>query len=109
MPASWLLGLLAVASVAVVAGGRMAEQVKRVGLLKAAGGSPPLAAAVLLAEHLTALYGAVQSGGPQGSPPTWWLLAMVAGMLVVVAALTAIPARVGARRPGAEILQAELA
>jgi ABC-type lipoprotein release transport system permease subunit len=49
---SWLLGLLAVASVAVLAGGRMAGQVRRVGLLKAAGGTPGLVAVVLLAEHL---------------------------------------------------------
>jgi hypothetical protein len=48
----------------------------------------------------------VQNSGPRGDPPAWWLLAMVAGMLVAVAGLTAIPAR-GARRPAAEILQAE--
>ncbi|HEX3492589.1 MAG TPA: FtsX-like permease family protein [Streptosporangiaceae bacterium] len=59
VPASWLLGLLALASVAVVAGARMAEQRRRVGLLKAAGGTPELAAAVLMAEHLVvALAGA---------------------------------------------------
>jgi putative ABC transport system permease protein len=52
MTGSWLLGLLAVASVAVLAGGRMAEQTRRVGLLKAAGGTPGLVAAVLLAENL---------------------------------------------------------
>jgi ABC-type antimicrobial peptide transport system permease subunit len=51
-PASWLLGILALASIAVVAGCRMAEQNKRVGLLKAAGGTPPLVAAVLLVQHL---------------------------------------------------------
>ena len=56
----------------------------------------------------TALYRAVQSGGPVGSPPAWWLLAMVAGMLLAVARLTVIPARIGARRPVAEILQAEM-
>jgi ABC-type antimicrobial peptide transport system permease subunit len=49
---SWLLGMLAIASVAVLVGGRMAEQTRRVGLLKAAGGTPRLIAAVLLAEHL---------------------------------------------------------
>jgi hypothetical protein len=32
---------------------------------------------------------------------------MVAAMLVAVAGLTALPARIGARRPAAEILQAE--
>lgn len=55
----------------------------------------------------TALYGAVQNGGPQGSPSAWWVLAMVAGLLLGVAALTAIPARIGALRSAAAILQAE--
>src|SRR5947209_3648991 len=49
---SWLLGLLAAASVAVLVGGRMAEQTRRVGLLKVVGGTPGLVAAVLLAETL---------------------------------------------------------
>ncbi|MCU1652864.1 MAG: transporter permease [Pseudonocardia sp.] len=49
---SWLLGLLAIASVAVLVGGRMADQIRRVGLLKAVGGSPALVAAVLLAEYV---------------------------------------------------------
>jgi len=258
-PASLLLGLLAVASIAVVAGARMAEQDRRVGLLKAVGGTPALAAAVLLAEHaaialaaaaaglaagrlaaplltgpgaslvgspgapsftvstvlivvgaavavfnyhattgldaalagpfagppdpmrgristvllvvtivmailaaanaifttwatvvdsrhlsgivrslgatpgqavagLSAaqllpalagallgipvgneLYAVVQGQGPHGTPPAWWLLAMVLGMLFAAAGLTAIPARVGARQPVAQILQTETA
>lgn len=49
---SSLLGLLAVAGIAVLVGGRLAEQTRRVGLLKAVGGTPGLVAAVLLAEHL---------------------------------------------------------
>jgi putative ABC transport system permease protein len=49
---SSLLSLLAIASVAVLAGGRMAGQVRRVGLLKAVGATPGLVAVVLLAEHL---------------------------------------------------------
>jgi putative ABC transport system permease protein len=49
---SWLLGLLAVASVAVLVGGRMAGQTRRVGLLKAVGGTPGLVATVLLFEHV---------------------------------------------------------
>ncbi|HEY5050042.1 MAG TPA: FtsX-like permease family protein, partial [Acidothermaceae bacterium] len=49
---SWLLGLLAIASVAVLVGGRMAEQTRRVGLLKAVGGTPRIVAVVLLLEHL---------------------------------------------------------
>lgn len=47
-----LLVLLAVAGVAVLVGGRMADQVRRVGLLKAVGGTPRLVAAVLLTEYL---------------------------------------------------------
>jgi ABC-type lipoprotein release transport system permease subunit len=49
---SWLLGLLALASIAVLVGGRMADQFRRVGLLKAVGGTPSLVAAVLLAEYV---------------------------------------------------------
>jgi putative ABC transport system permease protein len=56
---SRLLGLLAVASVAVLVGGRMADQTRRVGLLKAVGGTPSLVAGVLLAEYVVvALLGA---------------------------------------------------
>ena len=40
------------ASVAVLVGGRMADQTRRVGLLKAVGGTPRLVAVVLLAEYL---------------------------------------------------------
>ncbi|HEY8472571.1 MAG TPA: FtsX-like permease family protein [Natronosporangium sp.] len=48
---SWLLSGLAVASIVVLVGGRLADRLRRVGLLKAVGGSPSLIAAVLLAEH----------------------------------------------------------
>jgi len=47
-----LLGLLALASVAVLVGGRLAEGARRVGLLKAVGGTPGLVAATFLAEYL---------------------------------------------------------
>jgi putative ABC transport system permease protein len=49
---SWLLALLAIASLAVLVGGRMADQLRRVGLLKSVGATPALVAGVLLAEHL---------------------------------------------------------
>ena len=58
---SWLVGILAVASVAVLVGGRMADQTGRVGLLKAVGGTPGLVAAVLLAEYV--LVALVAAGG----------------------------------------------
>jgi hypothetical protein len=51
-PAALLTGLLAIACVTVLAGGRMAERIRRVGLLKAVGGSPETIAVVLLAENL---------------------------------------------------------
>jgi putative ABC transport system permease protein len=59
---SWLLGLLAVASVAVIVGGRLAEQTRRVGLLKAVGGTPRLVALVLLGENLLLALAAAAAG-----------------------------------------------
>jgi putative ABC transport system permease protein len=61
-PGAWLLSLLAVASVAVLVGGRMAEHTRRVGLLKAVGGSPGLVAASLLAENLALALAAAAAG-----------------------------------------------
>ena len=49
---SWLLAVLAIATIAVLVGGRMAEQTRRVGLLKAVGATPRLIAVILLAENL---------------------------------------------------------
>jgi putative ABC transport system permease protein len=42
-------------------------------------------------------------------PSLWSLLALLPGTVVVVVVLTMVPARIGARRPVAEMLQAELA
>lgn len=69
-PGSWIAIALAVASVAVLAGGRMAEQTRRVGRLKAAGGGPSLVAAILLAEHLVIALVAAAAGLGTG-----WLVA----------------------------------
>ena len=41
--------------------------------------------------------------------PLSWLVATVVGTVLVMAALTAIPVRIGIRRPIADILQAETA
>lgn len=71
-PGSWIAIALAVASVAVLAGGRMAEQTRRVGRLKAAGASPSLTAAILLAEHLVIALVAAAAGIGIG-----WLVAPV--------------------------------
>jgi FtsX-like permease family len=115
---SWLLGLLAVASVAVLAGGRMVGQVRRVGLLKAVGATPGLVAVVLLAEHLVLALAAAAIGlalgwlaaplltnpgaGLLGSagPPSLTLSVVgivVAVALAVAVAATAFPAVRGAR------------
>ena len=59
---SWLAIALAIASVAVLAGGRMAEQTRRVGRLKAAGAAPAMVAAVLLAEQLALAVAAAVAG-----------------------------------------------
>jgi putative ABC transport system permease protein len=61
-PGAWLTGLLAIASVAVLAGGRMAERTRRVGLLKAVGGTPGTVAVVLLAENLVLALAAAAAG-----------------------------------------------
>jgi len=70
---------------------------------------PALAGALLGIPGGVGLYDAVKTGGSATVPPVSWLLAMVLGAVAVVAVLTVIPARIGARRPVAEILQAETA
>jgi ABC-type lipoprotein release transport system permease subunit len=71
---AWLLGL-AVASLAVLVGGRMADQSRRVGLLKAAGGTPGLVAAVLLAEYVLVAVVAAAAGLAVG----WLTAPLLAG------------------------------
>jgi len=70
---------------------------------------PTLPATIIGIPTGIALYAAVSHGATLDIPSATTLLAVVLGTLLVVAALTAIPARIGARRPVAEILQSELA
>jgi putative ABC transport system permease protein len=59
-PGAFLLAMLAIASVAVLVGRRLSEYARRVGLLKAVGGTPSVVAATFLAENLVlALFAAV--------------------------------------------------
>jgi len=59
-PGVLLLGLLAIASVAVLVGRRLSEYARRVGLLKAVGGTPAVISAVFLVENLAlAVFAAV--------------------------------------------------
>ncbi len=67
---AWLLGLLAAASVAVLVGGRLADQTRQVGLLKAVGSTPKLVASVLIAENLMLALAAAALGLAGG-----WLVA----------------------------------
>jgi putative ABC transport system permease protein len=75
--------------------------------LSAAQVLPALTGAVLGIPGGIALFAAV--GDSTTSPPLWQLLAVVAGTVLVVAGLTAVPARISARRPVAEVLRSELA
>lgn len=116
---SWLLALLAVAGVAVLVGGRMTEQTRRVGLLKAVGGTPEAVAAVLLFEHLVVGAGAAAAGlvagllaapvldkpgagllGAPGAPSlTASTVVLALGMALAVAAVaTFVPALRAARQ-----------
>lgn len=76
--------------------------------LSAAQVLPALAGAILGIPGGIALFNAV-SPSKSADLPLWWLLAVLVGTPLVIAGLTAIPARLGSRRPVAEILQAELA
>ena len=105
---STLLALLAIASIAVVVGSRMAEQTRRVGLLKAVGATPNLVAVVLLAENLLLALAATAVGvtigqliapvltnlgdGLLGTPPT----PPINGQSVLEVAVVAVAVAVGA-------------
>jgi FtsX-like permease family len=105
---AWLLALLALASVAVLVGGRMAERTRQVGLLKAVGGTPGLVALVLLAENLALAVAAAGAGllagwlaaplitspgaGLVGTPGAPSLTLPIAGEVIAVALAVALTA-----------------
>jgi putative ABC transport system permease protein len=71
---------------------------------------PALIGALLGVPGGLGLFAAVKGGtGPMVYPPVWWLAASVLGTVAAVVAITYVPARLGARRPAAEVLQSELA
>jgi putative ABC transport system permease protein len=115
---SSLLAMLALASIAVAVGGRMAEQTRRVGLLKAVGATPLLVAFVLLAENLLLALGAAALGvlggqllaplltnagsgliGTSSTPPVTAanVAEVLAAAVAVASAATIMPAARGAR------------
>jgi putative ABC transport system permease protein len=107
-PGAFLAALLAIASVAVLAGGRMAEHTRRIGLLKAVGGTPGLITVVLLAENLVLALLAAGAGlvagwlaaplitnagaGLVGTPGAPSLTVSIAGEVVAVALAVALAA-----------------
>ncbi|HEX9529109.1 MAG TPA: ABC transporter permease, partial [Streptosporangiaceae bacterium] len=70
---------------------------------------PALPGALLGVPLGIGLFAAANHAGIVTIPPASWLTAAVLGTLLAVAVLTSIPARIGARSPVAEILQAETA
>ena len=115
---SALLAMIAIAGIAVMVGGRMAEQTRRVGLLKAVGATPRLVALMLLAENLVlAAVGTVVGLtcgrlvaptltrpsasllGSAGVPSLTSTTVLLAGTMAVVVAVaaTGLPALHGAR------------
>ncbi len=115
---SGLLVILALASVAVLVGGRLSEQTRRVGLLKAVGATPGTVAAVLVLEHLTVTVVAAAAGlgvgraiaplltrpsggllGTAGRPPlTISTIAAVIGVALALSVLATIAPAVQATR-----------
>jgi putative ABC transport system permease protein len=76
--------------------------------LSAAQVLPALAGAILGIPGGFALLAAVDPDGTT-MPPLWQLVGVVPGTVLVVAGLTAVPARISARRPVAEALRSEFA
>jgi putative ABC transport system permease protein len=66
-PGALLLALIAIASVTVLVGRRLSEYARRVGLLKAVGGTPGTVAAMFLAENLALALLAAVAGLVAGS------------------------------------------
>jgi putative ABC transport system permease protein len=107
-PGALLAALLALASVVVLAGGRMAQQTRRIGLLKAVGAAPGLVAVVLMAENLVlALLAAVAGltvgwlaaplvtspgAGLLGTPGAPSMTLPIVGEVVAVALVVAVAA-----------------
>jgi putative ABC transport system permease protein len=87
--------LLAMASVAVLAGGRTAERTRRVGLLKAVGGTPDLVAAVLVAENLALALLAAAAGLVIGWATAPLITNPGAGLIGTAGAPSVTPAAVG--------------
>src|SRR5262249_33511059 len=127
----WMVMLLCLAAVnaIVITWATVLDNRHSSALARALGATPgEVGAALAAAQVLPALAGAIMGVFPGGFalfaginaitggdshkatlPSLWQLLTVVLATVFVVAALTAVPARLGGRRPVTETLQAELA
>ena len=118
-----MLVTLAVLNAVVTAWATVLDARRSSALARALGASPrQVSAGLATAQVLPALPGALlgvplgiglfaaaNHGGVMTVPPVSWLAATVLVSLLVVAGLTTIPARIGARRPPGEVLRSEAA
>jgi len=115
-----VLVALAVLNAIVTAWATVLETRRSSALTRAIGASPRQVTSGLVAAQLLpavpgallgiplgiGLFAIANGGGAQSMfiPPAWWLAAGLLGTMIAVAALTAIPARMGARQPIAPVL-----
>jgi putative ABC transport system permease protein len=118
---SVILVILAAISATFTAWATVIDAQRSTALARALGATPRQISAGLTAAQLVPGLAAACVGIPAGlllfalaggnlsdaSPPLLWLLAVIPGTLIAVAAVTAIPARIGAHRSVAEVLRAE--
>jgi len=118
---SVILVVLAVISATFTAWSTVIDARASTALARAFGATPRQISAALTTAQLLPGLAAACVGIPAGlllyelagghlseaTPPILWLLAVIPGTLAAVAAVTAIPARIGARRSVAAVLRAE--
>jgi len=118
---SVILVILAAISATFTAWATVIDAQRSTALARALGATPRQISAGLTAAQLVPGLAAACVGIPAGlllfglaggnlsdaSPPLLWMLAVIPGTLIAVAAVTAIPARIGANRSVAEVLRAE--
>jgi putative ABC transport system permease protein len=113
---------LAAVNIIVITWTTALEARRSLAIARTLGATPgQVTAGLSLAQLLPALPGAITgipvgiglywafSVGTMAKPSTWCMLAAVLGTLLAVAALTAVPARIAARRPVAPVLSSEAA
>jgi putative ABC transport system permease protein len=116
------LVILAAVNVIVITWTTALETKRPLAIARTLGATPEqVAVGISFAQLLPALPGAlagipmgiglysINAAGGMTTPPAWWLLTAAAGIVLAVAALTAIPARIAARKPVAHVLSSEAA